>query len=176
MSGIPAIPCDYNGWHFRSRLEARYQAVFEYFGITTLYEWEGQQLGTMWYVPDFYFPELKTYFEVKGPHKENIEKTKQLAVILKPREKDSSFDPEFLILLGDEQGRISGYNEMNDEFDLGCSLFFCKDCKRYWLAPNDGSFRCRWCGAYDGDHHLGCGIMYDVLPTFILEFFKGVRF
>jgi hypothetical protein len=174
MSGVSSIPCNYNGYKLKSRLEARWMNVLEYFSIKYLYEWQPVDLDGVWYEPDFYFPKLQTYFEVKGPLKNNVEKTRLLALHYKSYE----FDPEFLVLIGDEEGNIYGFSEVSMEFNKECSLFGCKECGEYWLAPDEGSFRCRNknCGAYDGDHHLRDCIPYHCLPTFILELMKGVKF
>lgn len=67
MEEIKAIETEYNGYRFRSRLEARWAVFFDNAGIKYEYEPEGFELedGTM-YLPDFYLPDLKVYAEVKG--------------------------------------------------------------------------------------------------------------
>lgn len=57
---IPAIPTEYNGVEFRSRLEARWAVFFDLMGIEWRYEFEGYDLGEDggWYLPDFYLPEV----------------------------------------------------------------------------------------------------------------------
>lgn len=64
---IKAIETEYNGYRFRSRLEARWAVFFDAAGIRYVYEPEGFQLedGTM-YLPDFYLPILGIYVEVKN--------------------------------------------------------------------------------------------------------------
>lgn len=64
---IKAIETFYNGYKFRSRLEARWAVFFDHIGIKYLYEPEGYKMsdGTM-YLPDFYLPESDSFFEVKG--------------------------------------------------------------------------------------------------------------
>ena len=68
---IKAIDTKYNGYKFRSRLEARWAVFFDEMGIKYEYESEGFELsdGTR-YLPDFYLPELKCYVEIK--HSEAI--------------------------------------------------------------------------------------------------------
>ena len=60
----------YNGYRFRSRLEARWAVFFDALGIKYIYEPEGFNLQTgiynISYLPDFYLPELKIWVEVKG--------------------------------------------------------------------------------------------------------------
>ena len=55
---IKTIETVYNGYRFRSRLEARWAVFFDALGIKYEYEAEGYDLGEEgWYLPDFYFPE-----------------------------------------------------------------------------------------------------------------------
>ena len=66
---ITAIETVYNGYKFRSRLEARWAVFFDAVGIEYEYEPEGLILsdGTP-YLPDFYLPQFHSYFEVKSKH------------------------------------------------------------------------------------------------------------
>lgn len=66
MEQFTAIQTEYNGYLFRSRLEARWAVFFDALGIEYEYEPEGIVLsdGTQ-YLPDFYLPDFKCYFEVK---------------------------------------------------------------------------------------------------------------
>ena len=63
-----AIETHYNGYRFRSRLEARWAVFFDAAGIKYEYEPQGFELedGTR-YLPDFYLPEYDYYVEVKPP-------------------------------------------------------------------------------------------------------------
>lgn len=58
---MKAIDTEYNGYLFRSRLEARWAVFFDWVGIKWIYEPEGFILkdGTR-YLPDFYLPEIET--------------------------------------------------------------------------------------------------------------------
>jgi hypothetical protein len=66
MSNIKPIETVYNGYRFRSRLEARWAVFFDTAGIPYQYEPEGFVLedGTH-YLPDFYLPWFKCYVEIK---------------------------------------------------------------------------------------------------------------
>lgn len=69
MGQIRAIETEYNGYRFRSRLEARWAVFFDALGVRYEYELEGFDLGdNIWYLPDFYLPDINggTYVEVKG--------------------------------------------------------------------------------------------------------------
>ena len=72
---IKPIETIYNGYRFRSRLEARWAVFFDEAGIN--YEYEPEGFEVEWgnkiyrYLPDFYFPDFKVYAEVK-PNKEKL--------------------------------------------------------------------------------------------------------
>lgn len=78
---IKVIPTKYDGCQFRSRLEARWAIFFNAANIKYEYEKEGYDLNGEWYLPDFYLPDLKLWFEVKGifPTEKEINKAKMLA-------------------------------------------------------------------------------------------------
>lgn len=76
---IKAIETEYNGYRFRSRLEARWAIFFDALDVKYQYEPEGFELsdGT-YYLPDFYLPDLHLFVEVKGVMgKEDIHKIEQ---------------------------------------------------------------------------------------------------
>lgn len=61
-----AIETEYRGYKFRSRLEARWAVAFDKLGLEWTYEEEGFELPSGRYLPDFFFPDLNTYVEIKG--------------------------------------------------------------------------------------------------------------
>ena len=68
---VKAIETVYNGYRFRSRLEARWAVFFDAMGIRYEYEHEGfeREFGNgeiLRYLPDFWFPEYRLFGEVKG--------------------------------------------------------------------------------------------------------------
>jgi|TARA_Y100000310_G_scaffold1812_1_gene2280 hypothetical protein len=79
---LKAIPTLHNGIEFRSRKEARWAVFFETAGIPYVYEPEGFDLGDAGrYLPDFWLPKQKAYWEVKGttPTDREEEKARALA-------------------------------------------------------------------------------------------------
>ena len=75
MSEIKAIETEYNGYRFRSRLEARWAVFFDEANIQYDYEPEGyirSDNTRMQYLPDFYLKDLDMYVEVKGDTKEGL--------------------------------------------------------------------------------------------------------
>lgn len=83
MEQIKAIETVYNGYKFRSRLEARWAVFFDAAGIRYEYEPEGFEHNGVCYLPDFYLPDSKTYVEVK-PDRENAieELTKPFTLVI----------------------------------------------------------------------------------------------
>jgi len=65
-SYVKPIQTTYKGYRFRSRLEARYAIYFDALGPQWVYEPEGFELPNgERYLPDFYFPQIDMYGEVK---------------------------------------------------------------------------------------------------------------
>jgi hypothetical protein len=82
---IKAIETNYNGYRFRSRLEARWAVFFDTLGIEYYYEPEGFDLGDgIWYLPDFWLPQVKKWAEVKPAplSADELEKCKRLVKYL----------------------------------------------------------------------------------------------
>jgi hypothetical protein len=68
---LKAIETIYNGYRFRSRLEARWAVFFDALGIKYEYEKEGYRLsrgrlGSLDYLPDFWLPQWNCWIEIKG--------------------------------------------------------------------------------------------------------------
>lgn len=73
MNQIKAIQTAYKGYHFRSRLEARWAVFFDALGVKYQYEPQGFEIVSpdnenemVRYLPDFYLPQSGTWVEVKG--------------------------------------------------------------------------------------------------------------
>ena len=63
---LKAIETVYNGYRFRSRLEARWAVFFDTLDVEYQYEPEGFDLGNgIWYLPDFWLPRLELWVEIK---------------------------------------------------------------------------------------------------------------
>lgn len=67
INEFKAIETEYNGYRFRSRLEARWAVFFDALGIEYEYEPEGFQFtnGDR-YLPDFWIQHLRLWIEIKG--------------------------------------------------------------------------------------------------------------
>ncbi|MBI4739893.1 hypothetical protein HY772_10275 [Candidatus Woesearchaeota archaeon] len=55
----------YNGVRFRSRLEAKWAVFWDALGVRYFYEYEGFELPSGRYVPDFWLPHLEIWVEIK---------------------------------------------------------------------------------------------------------------
>lgn len=58
---LQAIETVYNGYRFRSRLEARWAVFFDALDMRWEYEKEGYDLGIGWYLPDFWLTKRGRY-------------------------------------------------------------------------------------------------------------------
>jgi hypothetical protein len=78
---IKSLPTEYRGITYRSRTEARWAVFFTENEIPFNYEFEGFDLGGVWYLPDFWLPAAKSWFEVKpaDPTPVEVKKAKLLA-------------------------------------------------------------------------------------------------
>lgn len=87
------IDTEYKGYFFRSRLEARWAVFFEKMGWNWQYEVEGFKLPSGNYLPDFYFPDLKMYAEVKPKElsRKELNLCKELSLILSKGEDHFNF-------------------------------------------------------------------------------------
>jgi hypothetical protein len=65
MAEIKAIETVYNGYRFRSRLEARWAVFFDAANIPYEYETEGFEVAGIKYLPDFFLKDIGIYAEVK---------------------------------------------------------------------------------------------------------------
>lgn len=101
---VKPIQTRYKGYHFRSRLEARYAVMFDTMGLDWEYEPEGFDLGDAgWYLPDFFIPWLNVWIEVKGgePTREEMQKCEALSAAFNgdgvATDLTATGDPRFLL-------------------------------------------------------------------------------
>ena len=62
---MKAIETSYDGYLFRSRLEARWAVFFKTLNIKYEYEKEGFDIDGVWYLPDFFIPDHSCWIEIK---------------------------------------------------------------------------------------------------------------
>jgi len=176
---MQAIKTRYKGILFRSKLEAEWAKFFDSLEIPWLYEPEGFQFsdGTM-YLPDFWLPDSKQWFEVKGILNDKDQHKMEMlclesnhdVVIGHPDgefsmmdlwhndEAPSLFDP---YLRPDEPTQFKHVEVFGkDDTFLNC----CEQCGKYSFMEGCGSYACQCCGAYDGDHY--CNWVMDGVKNF----------
>jgi len=64
--GAKPIETEYAGCRFRSRIEARWAYFMDLMHVTWEYEYEGWELPSGRYLPDFRLPGAKVHMEIKG--------------------------------------------------------------------------------------------------------------
>lgn len=81
---INPIQTEYNGYLFRSRLEARWAVFFDAAGIEYQYEPEGfiGCYDNAYYLPDFYLPQFGVYAEVKGSDEALLADSRKLESVI----------------------------------------------------------------------------------------------
>lgn len=142
-----AIETEYNGYRFRSRLEARWAVFFDALGIKYIYEPEGFIFsdGTK-YLPDFYLPDANEFFEVKGIM-DDIDRHKIEMLVTESKKPVAIGYSDFTFEATDDFGEYI--------FDSSCYdswLCRCKRCKHLYFLGSHGSWTCPSCGYHDGDN------------------------
>ncbi len=99
---VKAIETIYNGYRFRSRLEARWAVFFDKLNITYKYEHEGFDLDGKWYLPDFYLPDYSYWIEIKPERPNGEEREKAIRVCIHTQQ-------EVLLFAGDVWHDVKGY-------------------------------------------------------------------
>lgn len=80
---MEAIQTYYNGYHFRSRLEARWAVFFDALGVKYEYEPEGFNLNGTCYLPDFFLQEFDVYVEIKPDNQQMISKGDEMCSLFR---------------------------------------------------------------------------------------------
>jgi hypothetical protein len=131
-ANVKPIETVYNGYRFRSRLEARWAIYFDALGIKYEYEPEGYELGNNErYLPDFWLPQVNMWAEVKGPkfNKKEIRKAAKLFL---------GTTYPILLLSGSPSAKfypaIEGSPQSNKRFSI--TLYSVNDYKNYFLEEN----------------------------------------
>ena len=82
---MKALDTNYNGYRFRSRLEARWAVFMDAIGVKYEYEREAYDLDGLFYLPDFYLPQINAHLEIKNdrPTEDEFEKASRLSRLTK---------------------------------------------------------------------------------------------
>lgn len=167
-----SIKTIYNGREFRSKLEADYARAFDTLEIEWEYEKAGQYFGRhVFYLPDFYLPRSRQYFEVKGVFEpDDVRKIVALLehVPARPHTTDPRLEegcPDVPLIAGMPGGDFFGWLRgkvrphdnvliMSKRASCRVELYRCAECRGWWFCVPELSWRCQCCGVYDGDAHL----------------------
>ena len=156
-----SIPTTYNGTRFRSKLEASWAKFFDTHRMKWAYESEGFDFDGVWYLPDFWLPEIRTFVEVKGilDDKDN-EKIERLTRTASDRGittivAEAPCPYSFRIGYPTPQTiAIPPFNPEDPEETFGLhsdvDLAKCAKCLKWYFRDTCMSWACTACGFYDG--------------------------
>lgn len=154
----------YRGVYYRSRLEACWSAFFHRHHIRVEYEqrWCKFADGTS-YQPDFWLPDSKAWFEVKGElTEEDRHKVLSLA-------RAASYRGELVLMGGAPAGYLFGEVTPSGQWNLNSSFGRCSHCDVWTVAM----FGCRQCGYAETDPRRDTYIDYH--DSFSLQGCKSAR-
>lgn len=170
-SDIKPIETSYNGYRFRSRLEARWAVFFRSVGLEYQYEPEGFEMDNIRYLPDFYLPSLDRWFEIKGKPLsiKEIQKCEEFCL------RKDNYGIKFSILIGPPQPCQLNFEEPGCEPAFGVEEYT-------WRWPSElFPENYRWpCDKLVEDEYfsrfgLGIWIVPDADRTKVLEACKNAR-
>jgi hypothetical protein len=159
MSEVHAIPTVYKGIEFRSRLEAKWAAMFDQLG----WPWEYEPVDLLGYIPDFV---------LKWDHGHTICEVKPATTVDElhkaiPKIERSGWDGEAMIVGASIEhtrqyatiGLLTARFDWPDDPDpswawAGAFSHECGSCRKISIHHEIGGWYCRLCGAWDGDHFL----------------------
>ncbi len=154
MSVTPK-PTHYNGYYFRSKLEAKWAVFFDLLNVLYVYEPEAFRCaGGAQYTPDFFLPEAKMMeCDAIGMYLE----VKPIGWEYDPaycnRIQSAIFPENFALLSGDPHEIINGYKETNYLLSPkrcgGMEIMYCQSCLSFKVDFAD--YKCRECSLCGGD-------------------------
>ncbi len=157
---IPAIPSVYRNCEYKSRLEAHWAVFFDEHGVEFVYEPHRLLFADgVVYIPDFYLPDLSTWFEVKGNPSRSAQK-KPLLLWEKVAPKGQR------VAVGLGEGQVSvPYRLDDDVVSYDGAVIRCSGCRAVWFAnPKDPqAANCPHCNDKNG------GRAYVVAATAAIE-------
>lgn len=170
-----SIPTRYNSIDYRSRLEASWAEWFDNYRIVHVYESEGFNIDSIYYLPDFYLPELKTIFEVKGVlDTADMAKLKSFAplaakhaittilgysrvgeslAICRPTPQQYFSNP-YVISPREGPPIWSYYGDNEFRIENTIQVAKCRYCGHVFFCDMLDWFGCQYCGKSDGNHHI----------------------
>lgn len=176
MTVIRAIPTVYKGILLKSRLEGDIAYLVDNLGYKWRYEPQSYKLENGFdYLPDFYLPELKLFIECRGYESDKGEaQVTGFAKMIARGEVGPDLIRRPQIPNGCEFAYSDIYNNYLDYLVIGpnnCTFYECTarygvetsedvamcecdTCGRWYFVGTSGSYQCRNCGRWDGNHHF----------------------
>lgn len=119
---------------------------------------------------DFYLPDQGAYFVV------NFGRPGRGFVAYKKLSKQSGRS----VILGSGDGTFRIFEGGEAFSDIETVLCQCAACGRWYFMNEPGSYTCRVCGEYDGDHHIlqwidGSGNVFEKMPVGCEWLFQRVK-
>jgi len=156
-NSIKPIETVYNGYRFRSRLEARWAVFFKAVGLEYQYEPEGFEMDGIRYLPDFYLPSIDRWFEIKGKalSVEEIKKCEEFCL------RKDNYGIKFSIVIGPPQPAALQFEEPGYEDCLGIEEYA-------WQWPSDlypENFRIHAGNLVDREYYSRFGLGIWVVPN-----------
>lgn len=176
-----AVPTSYGGFRFRSRLEARWAAFFD----VLRWPWQYEAVDLAGYIPDFILPfdhapvlvEVRPIVSFEWRHTCHDGTTRECLQCTASKIENSGWRGEYLIvgsqpmeLVESWYPRIGPLSESYPSVDAEDStgpnpsmlsdsdhamVFRCLSCDEVSLCADYGTWRCRRCGAWDGNSFVG---------------------
>lgn len=137
---LTPIDTEYRENYFRLRTEARWAVFFEQIGWIWTYEKEGFQLKSGWYLPDFYFPDIDCFAEVK-PFEFTEEELNKCVEISAQMSKEIG-SPDIVLLSGNPE--CKSYRTFSAGVETSEVVFIPKGQKYYPFYHSGGSFDKRY--------------------------------
>jgi hypothetical protein len=156
VTGLKAIETVWNGYRFRSRLEARWAVFLDTLGVPYQYEPEGFELDGMRYLPDFWLPEQRCWVEIKPVEPDEPAERKAHALANHSGSMVFIFFGEVWMPATEDFDNITesayAYFPSVDGWDNQYWWCECDYCGRFGIEYNGRSDRlpCKECGRWDG--------------------------
>lgn len=168
---IKPIETYYNGYRFRSRLEARWAVFFRAVDLEYQYEPEGFEMDGIRYLPDFYIPSIDRWFEIKGKALSvpEIKKCEEFCL------RKDNYGIKFSIVIGPPQPFQLNFEEPGYEPAFGIEEYV-------WQWPSERfpeNYRISCGKLVDEEYYsrfgLGIWVVPDADPSQVLEACKRAR-
>jgi len=169
---IKAIETEYQGYRFRSRLEARWSVFFNVLGIEWEYEKEGFDLDGIWYLPDFWLTNVSLrgndpgmWLEIKGenPTDEEILRGELLG-------KGSRHGVAIAVGLPSPEQRDNGIFQLWPHWDNWMHFMRCYYCDFTKIDLESPYCTCPNCGKEADDQHPAIAIASDLARAARFEY------